>query len=177
MKNPWGPNASYTIVERYLKGRILDVGCGSGELEKRNYHTNTIGVDISIQQLKNAQKYCNSTIQANIARLPFKDESFNTVIAIGVIQNSGVPTRKLIQELCRVSAKRIVITGLSNRKTVQDPRSLYHDPNKLLQIFSQTVGNARCEWGAIKYDKEIVWTEDWNRPDNGTLYIYVEKLQ
>jgi len=177
MKNPWGPNASYTIVERHLNGKVLDVGCGSGELEKRNPHIDTIGVDISINQLKNAKKYCTTILQANATRLPFKDESFDTAVAIGVIQNSGYPAESIIKELCRVSKKKIIITGLSNRKTVQDPRSVYHDPNQLLQTFSQIVGNARCEWGAIKYNRETVWTEDWNKPDNGTIYISVEKIK
>jgi len=174
MRSPWGPLASYRIASRYLKGKVLDIGCGSGGLAERNPNHIFVGVDISAKQLQNARRHL-APIRASASHLPIKDKSFDTAVALGVIQNSGIPPETLIGELSR-TAKNIVITGLSNRKKIKDPLEVYHDPTEILRIVSETIGNAKAEWGAIRYQEAKVWTENWNIPDNGTFYIHAERL-
>jgi len=174
MRNPWGPLASYRIASKYLKGKVLDVGCGSGGLAERNPNHIFVGVDISAKQLQNARTHL-SPIRASASHLPIKNKSFDTAVALGVVQNSGIPAKILIGELSR-TAKSIVITGLSDRKRTKDPLEVYHDPTEILRMVSEAMGNAKAEWGAIRYQEAKVWTEDWNKPDNGTFYIYASRV-
>lgn len=181
MSNPWSPKASYRIAKKYIDrhtGRILDAGCGSGGLAKRIPKRKKMlwGIDLSQKQVDNATPHYRIVRKARASQIPYPDKFFNLTVALGVIQNSGISPGKLIKELCRVSRKAILITGLSDRKTAQNPLNIYNDPTKILRIISQIWGNARCEYGAIRYNGPKVWTENWNTPDNGTFYIYAERI-
>lgn len=90
---------------------VLDAGCGSGrmlfELGKR--YAKVIGSDFSIGLMKKAKDIgvpADGFVQADIENLPFKDETFDTVLCVRVIQHLK-PKQQLmaVKEMARVLKK------------------------------------------------------------------------
>lgn len=78
-------------------GEILDIGCGGGanlqRLMQRNPHAKVTGVDYSAVSVEKSMKVNASTIaegrckvlEANVAVLPFKDETFTLITAFETV--------------------------------------------------------------------------------------------
>jgi len=70
------------------KGKILDVGCGTGlsttVLEERGFKA--IGIDISQPMLDIAKKKGLAVKKADFTDLPFKDRTFDALISISALQ-------------------------------------------------------------------------------------------
>jgi ubiquinone/menaquinone biosynthesis C-methylase UbiE len=83
-----------------LKTPILDLGCGTGLLQKylRTIKTNLIGIDISYEMLKHSKELC---VQGDVENLPFKDNSFATVLSFTTFQNLD-SAEKALTEVARV---------------------------------------------------------------------------
>jgi SAM-dependent methyltransferase len=88
---------------RYVKGRVLDIGCGLNLLVKR-YGGEGVGVDIY-------DVGGGATIIQDAARLPFPDDSFDTVTFVGSFNH--IPDREAaLHEVSRVLRKngRVIVT-------------------------------------------------------------------
>ena len=105
------------ILQKWVRlenGLVLDAGCGTGHnmrflAEGGDY----IGVDVSEQALNFCQHNGHKTlVRANLDCLPFKDDSFDLVFALDVIEHTQNPWR-VIRQLRRVLKKdgRIIIRG------------------------------------------------------------------
>jgi ubiquinone/menaquinone biosynthesis C-methylase UbiE len=69
------------------RGMCLDVGCGTGHYFATIAATGRtpVGVDLSADQLRVARaSSLNPLVQADVARLPFHDQSFESVLAVWV---------------------------------------------------------------------------------------------
>jgi 2-polyprenyl-3-methyl-5-hydroxy-6-metoxy-1,4-benzoquinol methylase len=86
--------------------KILDIGCGRGTLRKYLSFKNIYGVDISKEALKEAKKVYLNTVQVDLDKkpIPFKDNSFDIVVCLGVIEHIFNPLR-LLQECHRALKK------------------------------------------------------------------------
>jgi len=89
---------------------VLDIGCGTAFYS--NLFKNYTGIDNSQGMLKQAKA---KVILGNAESLPFKDNSFNTVISITAIHNVK-DYKKAINEIKRVSSKKIAISILKKAK-------------------------------------------------------------
>lgn len=102
-----GPEATLTHVLTYVDKdqKILDAGAGTGlmgKLLRENGYHDLIGTDISIEMLKVAREkeIYNSDFEADLTKaLPLEDESFDSVISVGV---SGYMIPNTLKELHRV---------------------------------------------------------------------------
>lgn len=94
-----------SIVLSYVKGKVLDIGCGLNELVNK-YNNDSIGVDIY-------DFGSNATIIKDSSNLPFENNSFDTVTFVASLNH--IPYRKkTIREASRVLVKDglIIITNL-----------------------------------------------------------------
>jgi len=100
----------HEIVVALSRGLILDVGCGTGEImhELSRFRKRTIGVDISLSYLKEAKIKGLSCIQGDAHFLPFRENVFDTVIALDVIEHLEDPLR-FLKECNRVLKRRGII--------------------------------------------------------------------
>jgi len=84
------------LSKKYVRGRILDVGSGSGTLI--NLLPNGIGIDLAPKHSK--------SIKADATKLPFKDGSFNTVFCTEVLEHlCDNDLDKTLDEIRRVLSK------------------------------------------------------------------------
>ena len=90
--------------------KVLDVGCGTAFYSKlfKNY----TGIDFSKEMLKESN---TKLILGNGENLPFKNNSFDTVISVSAIHNFEDPI-KGINEIIRVSKNKIAITVFKRSK-------------------------------------------------------------
>ncbi len=83
-------------VELVEEAPILDLGCGNGRhsayLEKKGFEV--ICADISLGMLKvAARRFRGERVQCNAVNLPFRDESFSTVLYVATLHH--LPSKEL----------------------------------------------------------------------------------
>ncbi|WP_456418572.1 class I SAM-dependent methyltransferase [Methanocaldococcus infernus] len=88
------------VIMKEVEGLTLDIGCGTGEQLK--LLNEGIGLDISLEMAKIAKEKCKKfVVVANSEHLPFKDESFDTVISFfGALNHCNI--NKAFKEVYRV---------------------------------------------------------------------------
>lgn len=67
-------------VRALLRGRVLDVGVGTGFTT--GHLADAVGIDLSAEMLRRA-RYRGSLVRADFVRPPFRGESFDTVVLAG----------------------------------------------------------------------------------------------
>lgn len=95
---------SYDQVE--LKAPVLDLGCGWGEFAGVAFDRIEMGIDINQKELDQAVegKRYKKVQWADARKLPFKDNSYKTVISVSVLEH--IPqAEKVIPEAYRVLQK------------------------------------------------------------------------
>lgn len=95
-------------------GKTLDLGCGTGIITK--LIKNCIGIDSSKKMLEKCDKDLE-IYHADIIKLPFKDNSFDNIISLTVLQDIE-NIKKAVKEIKRVLKinGKIVITVLNKNR-------------------------------------------------------------
>ena len=107
------------LIGRYKKsGKILDAGCGTG-LILRHLPKGSIGVDINPRNIKKAKEHAPGAkvIKADIEKLPFRDNTYSTIVCTEVIEHQPNPL-PAIKELKRVLAPGGVLIGSTPSKSL-----------------------------------------------------------
>jgi 2-polyprenyl-6-hydroxyphenyl methylase/3-demethylubiquinone-9 3-methyltransferase len=68
-------------------GQLLDVGCGGGLLAPHVHGYHHVGVDLSLTALAVAADHGVEGVQADVAALPFADDSFDVVVAGEILEH------------------------------------------------------------------------------------------
>ncbi|KXB00604.1 hypothetical protein AKJ42_00055 [candidate division MSBL1 archaeon SCGC-AAA261C02] len=114
----------FQAVRNHLQGadRVLDVGCGTGLFlnEFSKISGRVVGVDFSLGMLRKTEKTNGiSLVCADADKLPFRDESFNVVISLTLLQNMPDP-QHTVREMGRV----VVEDGLVLLTTLEKKHSI-----------------------------------------------------
>lgn len=138
---PAGPERIDIIQRNAGRGKtILDAGCRDGTLTKYLIDNNTvIGCDIDDAALLQCRQNLGiNTCHADLNQsLPFRDDSFDVVVAAEVIEHLSVP-ENLVQEAARVLRKDGIFIGtvpnayrIKTRLTFLQGKPLTRDPSHL----------------------------------------------
>ena len=137
-------------LSRVKDGIYLDAGCGTGNLfsylANLVDHSTVIGVDISREMLKRARDKIKNTgldaylIRADIAHLPFKEDTLDGIISINVLHELPDP-QSFIKEAARVikPERNFVVSALEEKSfkncvipfvkdSIRNPRLLLYLP-------------------------------------------------
>jgi ubiquinone/menaquinone biosynthesis C-methylase UbiE len=86
----WRANEAYALEKFNFDSSVLDVGCGFGEFAGVFFDSQiTMGIDISkkdILKAIKAGKY-KRALEADARHLPFRNNSFKTIISISVLEH------------------------------------------------------------------------------------------
>ena len=88
----------------FLKGRLLDLGCGCGKLAGIVPPDSYLGVDIDEYSLDRARAAYPE--HAFCSRLPPKDEAFDTVVALAFIEHVPDPAEALREMAARLRSRQ-----------------------------------------------------------------------
>lgn len=129
--------------------KVLDLACGVGVILSEVNDTNyKVGIDISQKALMVAKKLNpnGNFVVGDICKLPFKDESFDTVYAAHVIPGAdfGIPENKnikneqknMVQEMNRILEKDgilLLTTPNANHKKYTEVKLNYGELHSLLE--------------------------------------------
>jgi ubiquinone/menaquinone biosynthesis C-methylase UbiE len=114
------------------RGRVLDIGTGSGRLvielaKAKNSGFDIVGLDISAEMLKRAKVNVPaasaakvSLVQATAAQLPFADESFDIVTSYASLHHWLKPV-DVFSEMWRVVKPGGLILVRDNRRMLGEP--------------------------------------------------------
>ena len=113
-------------------GRLLDVGCGSGQVAHKiallNSRTEVRGVDLSQQQISRARIRGKQTPNlsfsvADAMKLPFPDEEFDIALSVASIKHWPDPIQglKQMKRVCNPGGKVFVIEA-DSESTVEETR-------------------------------------------------------
>lgn len=103
----------YEIIKKHIKGKVLDVGCGTGLITKQI--PNAIGLDNSWEMLS---QYQGEKVLADAHEIPFPDKSFDTVISLTVLQDVEKPLT-VLKEMKRVG-KKVIFSILRKGKWTEE---------------------------------------------------------
>jgi len=138
-------------IELNRESSILDLGCGTGLLLPRIQKTakNVVGLDISKSMLKEITPHIESSanihlILADADYTPLRDNYFDAVLAITLLQNMPNP-HKTLQETKRITKPdaSIIVTGLKNHFTEHSLVKLLKNA-KLKTRLLKTNDNLKC---------------------------------
>lgn len=121
----------YPKLNLHLKGRVLDVGCGIGDM--LSYRKNTVGLDVNPLNVDFCKK---RQLEAYVMKpdvIPFKDETFDSVLLDNVLEHIEKPSL-LFKEIRRVlKPNGILLIGVPGIKGYQsdDDHKVYYDEKKL----------------------------------------------
>ena len=127
---------------------LLDVGCGSGRASipfARN-GVKVIGLDISEQMVLRAKhkseklglKDRTNYVVGDSENLPFRQNSFDAVLAFGVLHHVPTP-EKMLQQMSRVLKIEGLYFGHENNKTILRP--IFDFMMKISRLWIEEAGN------------------------------------
>lgn len=116
------------------KGKILDMGCGTGLLYDFLEYDNYIGADLSLEMLKKGD--FTNKILADCEFLPFKDCVFDFVFSFTVLQN--LLSYRMISEAYRVLKREGIFVLTTLKKTYKE------DVISALKIF-ELIDRRECD--------------------------------
>ena len=104
---------------------LIDIACGDGYTiytatkSKKHFIREAYGLDISIKRLQKTKKFVpqSALIQGSILNLPFKSDSFDTVICSETIEHIRNYQTALL-ELVRITKKELIITVPNEEKLI-----------------------------------------------------------
>lgn len=121
----------YPLLNNYLDGKVIDVGCGLGDFIK--YRKNTVGVDVNPRIVEFCQKNSLNVSLIKDQNLHFDNNSFDGVIMDNVLEHITNPKR-ILNEVNRILNKNgILVIGVPGIKGYQkDPdHKIFYSDEKL----------------------------------------------
>lgn len=109
--SPYLRRKRFEAAKPYLKGRVLDFGCGTGMLSISIITGDYVGVDRDTASIEYARSHFPQYRFLN--SLPIPIEKFDTIISLAVIEHVSQPAeclKILSTYLSKESSARIVIT-------------------------------------------------------------------
>lgn len=124
----------YPRLARHLSGKVLDVGCGIGDMLR--YRPNTVGVDINPHTVT----WCRQQgLEAHVMepdRLPFGDGEFEGVIFDNVLEHIAAPQPLLAEARRVLKPGGRVIAGVPGEKGYRSDsdHKVYYDEPGLVRL-------------------------------------------
>lgn len=101
------------FISSYAKGKILEVGCGTGYAQERL--GNAIGMDITLSLLKQNR---NKVVCGNAEFIPFKNNKFDMAYSINLLEHVKNPS-KVVSECKRILKKSGILILITPSKGME----------------------------------------------------------
>ncbi len=100
---------TYRSIMKTFRGKILDVGCGLGELLE--LYKNSVGIDKNSYCVEYCRKKGHKCFVGDIYKIPFKKNSFNGILISHVFEHLSNPKRaiKEVKRVLKNNGKLLII--------------------------------------------------------------------
>ena len=142
----------YQILKDKPSAKILDIGCGFGNLLAElqdKYHFLVTGIEYSPYAIQRAQSSVKSKIKkGNILRSPFKKNNFDLVVCFDVVPHLTLEeTKRAVKNLVSVSRNYIFFSSIY-RHSIYASQKLNPDPLRLTTLSTKNYINLFSKNGA-----------------------------
>lgn len=155
----------YPMLSRWLSGRILDVGCGIGDMLR--YSPGAVGVDVNPHNVAICQADGLTVEVMPPDRLPFEPACFDSVVLDNVLEHIEDP-RPLLAEIHRVlDDDGVLVVGVPGLKGyAADPdHKRYYDRAALVACLEMAGFEGKalrampfdCEWLSSKISQFCIY--------------------
>jgi len=141
------------FLKRFAKGKVLDVGCGTG------FHLPYLDDVIAIEPVREMRKIAEKTgkkiLDGDVEKLGFREKEFDSVLCMYSVLNV-VDWKKAIKEMCRVAKGNVVLSVSSvydKGYTLKEKEELFLD--KYAQIKKVHVHRVKM-WMHLFTEEELV---------------------
>lgn len=136
--------------KKYLKGEILEVGCGIGNFTKTlSQYGKVTAIDIDDYLIKTANENVQSAIQTGYGDIEkgkyfFKDKQFDTIVCINVLEHIKDDTTSLrnIQKLLKKNGNLILLVPIYDFLYSEIDKAVHHyrryNPKTLIKKIEET---------------------------------------
>ena len=124
----------YPIIKKFCKGKVLDVGCGTGQFLK--YCQNAKGVDVNSDCVEFCKTQGLDVINMKYDQLPFCDNSFDTLVLDNVLEHIKDPA-PLMNECYRVltpTGRIIILVPGEKGFERDDDHKMFYDHSELSKL-------------------------------------------
>ena len=176
---------------------MLDIGCGTGHHMKHN-GLNITGIDISNEMLGIAGKAGYNAKKGAAERIPFGDNSFDTVFCFFAVLNM-CDAEKAVQEMARVlrpgGCALLSLSSIRDKRhfrisrqrvelrqlfTKDDLLELYEKNGFALEGFDSVFRSGRPRWGdygRVPFRERIgLWLDRFRKVERGVVYLAAFRL-
>jgi len=155
----WGDRIKDSIEKynSYLKGKVLDVGCGDGYgldlLTKMGFEAS--GIDISDPKIRLANFNGHDAWQGVIEEMPFKDKQFDTVFCSHTLEHAQ-DLQKACEEIQRVASRAILIVPIEEHTENPGHTSPIKSKEFLLEHFKDVQILHEEELGRLEREQVLI---------------------
>jgi SAM-dependent methyltransferase len=124
----------YPRLNFHLQGKVLDIGCGIGDM--LNYRGNTFGLDVNPLNVDFCRKRKLNAYLMKPNNIPFNDKTFDSVLLDNVLEHINSPSL-LFKEITRVlKPNGFLLIGVPGVKGYQsdDDHKIFYDEKKLQRL-------------------------------------------
>lgn len=176
------------VLDNFKEKSVIDIGCGDGFLLKKllekNKNIKALGVDISPVAVEKAKENGVECRLLDITeRLPFEDNSFESVILLDVLEHMLQP-EPVLREAVRVAGEYVYISvpnfvSLPARIQVLLGRVPENNTVRKGHIFWTTrqVIHLLIKKCGLKVEKEVITTFWEDKPIQGTVMKILAKIR
>jgi SAM-dependent methyltransferase len=128
----------YPRLIRLLKGRLLDIGCGIGDMLA--FRPNSVGVDVNPYNVDFCKNLGYEACIMTVDKLPFEDSSYDSILLDNVLEHISdpIPLLKEIQRVIRPDGFLLVgVPGLRGQLSDSDHK-VYYDESRLIALANQS---------------------------------------
>lgn len=188
------------LVRQYARGKVLDVGCGTGyHMEHAGLNLDITGIDISDEMLNIARKSNFKVKKGSAELIPFPDNSFDTVFCFFAVMNM-VDTSHAVKEMARVmkpggcallslgsthdkrhfriSRQKVELHELFTKESLSDR---FQRNGFELVRFDSVFRSGRPRWGDYSRvpirERASLWLDRFRDVEKGVVYLAVFKKQ
>lgn len=104
----------YPLLKSYLKGRLLDIGCGIGDMLISR--SNSVGVDVNSHNIEFCRKKGLEAYVMEAEKLPFESNSFDSIILDNVLEHIKNPTNIILEIKRTLKHEGVLLIGVPGIK-------------------------------------------------------------
>jgi len=127
----------YPRISRFLKGKVLDIGCGIGDF--LTFSKMAVGIDINPYNVNYCRKHGLEAYLIDGNRFPFEDSTFDSAIMENVLEHLVKPELTLSETYRVLKPSGTLVVGIPGilAYTIDPDHKHFYDEKTLIRLMKK----------------------------------------